>query len=253
MSTASTFEIVSLSVAGLILILYNTIALLSGKTNLGLMLKADEEWCKKHRLTSGNAQDVTAAIQTLRNSVLVSVFIGTVTFNTFTESLRSLNVLPRHGFLWVANLIVAVLYASSFLSFCVCIRCAAHSGYLIGGFSFLEMHDDSRRKEKVLARNIHSVHLVRMQSVHFSLAFRLAYSGLPFIFSAAGPEPLISIAVLIVLFESYIDFSHRLLLAYSWVTPRDRGHAHSLAQTIPQDGDEDNTSIVEIQSQMSRR
>ena len=251
--TASALEIVSLSVSGLVLLLYNAIALLSGKTNLGLMLKADEEWCKKHRLTSGNAQDVTAAIQTLRNSVLVSVFIGTVTFNTFFDALKALHLHERHDFLWVSNFVVAALYASSFLSFCVCIRCAAHSGYLVGGFSFLEMHDDSRHKEKVLQRNIHSVHLVRMQSVHFSLAFRLAYSGLPFIFSAAGPEALLSIAVLMVFFEAYIDFSHRLLLAYSWITPRDREHAHSLAQSTHQDGDGDNTSIIEIQTQLSRR
>jgi len=254
-SSVSVFEIVSLSVSGLVLILYNSFALFSGKTNLGLMLKADDEWSRRHRMTSGNAADVTAAIQTLRNSVLVSVFIGTVTFNTMIDAHKSLKIYNKYSFLWLANLVVAVLYACSFLSFCICIRCAAHSGYLIGDFSFLEIHDDSRTKEKVLSRNIHFIHLIRMQSVHFSFAFRLAYSGLPFLFSSAGPEALLSVAVLIVLFESYVDFSHRFLFSYSWVTPRDRHHAHSLAQTI-QNGDQDkdnNTSIIEIQSQLSRQ
>lgn len=92
---------------------------------------------RKH-VKLGAVAEVTLAIQTLRNSVLVAVFVGTASFSAMTSTLTSLAAAPPASPLWVNQLIAALLAGGAFLSFAVCIRCAAHAGYLVGGASFLE-------------------------------------------------------------------------------------------------------------------
>ena len=56
----------------------------------------------------------------------------------------------------------------------------------------------------------HLLHLVRMQSVFFSVAFRLLYSLMPFLFAAAGPAALLGVAAAMAAFLVLIDFAHRV-------------------------------------------
>ena len=278
-SMATALEVAALSVSGAVMLGYNALALLARGTNLATMLRADSVWSRRYASPKhgGSAQDIVAAVQTLRNSVLVSVFIGTVAFNTMTSALGSLRDggATASSFAYLVELLVALLAAGSFLSFAVCIRCAAHSGYVVGGATFLEMAvaapaavlaapvaatpavaaagaapaalraaaatplsgadavsvaidaaaagasapadapacsdavgDDAAAERERL--RVHLLHLVRTQSVFFSVAFRLLYSLLPFLFGAAGPVALLAITAVMVAFLVVVDFAHHV-------------------------------------------
>lgn len=215
------FEYSAIAVSATVLLVYNCVALTSPRTNLRAMLDVDNIWGRKH-VVLGAAAEVTLAIQTLRNSVLVSIFIGTVAFNTMTSTLSSLAVNVAGSPLWLMQLLVAILAAGAFLSFAVCIRCAAHAGYLVGGASFLETttgHElfaaerspgsvASTPESSATATASHMLRLVHMQSFHFSLAFRCIYSAFPFLFgAAAGPAALLPCMAAIALFQVYLDYA----------------------------------------------
>lgn len=208
------FDYSAIAVCALTLAAYNSAALCSSSTNLKAMLRIDDVWGSKH-LKLGAAAEVTLAIQTLRNSVLVAVFIGTVAFNTMTSTLVLLTAAPAASPLWIMQLIVAVLAGCAFLSFAVCIRCAAHAGYLVGGASFLNSSSAAGGSTSGSTESLgpaasqHMLRIVRMQSFHFSLAFRCIYSAFPFLFgAAAGPVALVVAAAGIAAFQAYLDFAH---------------------------------------------
>ena len=209
------FDYAAIAVCASTLVAYNSAALFSSSTNLKAMLRIDDVWGSKH-LKLGAAAEVTLAIQTLRNSVLVAVFIGTVAFNTMTSTLVLIAAAPAASPLWIMQLIVAVLAGCAFLSFAVCIRCAAHAGYLVGGASFLNASSSAAGgfatgSTEALgpAASQHMLRIVRMQSFHFSLAFRCIYSAFPFLFgAAAGPVALVVAAAGITAFQAYLDFAH---------------------------------------------
>jgi Protein of unknown function, DUF599 len=253
MSSATAFEIASLATSAFLLLGYNLLALLSRGTNLVIMLRADALWTLRHgSIAHGGAQDVVAAVQTLRNSVLVAVFIGTVSFNTMTGALAGLRRTDKRTIEYADGLVVALLSAGSFLCFAVCIRCAAHSGYVVGGASFLETAPARARISSTTAAaaaaataaaagtadansstdaavavaskadteperlRAHLLHLVRMQSVFFSVAFRLLYSSIPFLFATAGPVVLLSASAIMCVFLACVDFAHRVD-SFVWV------------------------------------
>jgi hypothetical protein len=62
----------------------------------------------------------------------------------------------------------------------------------------------------------HLLHLVRMQSVFFSVAFRLLYSSIPFLFATAGPVVLLSASAIMCVFLACVDFAHRVD-SFVWV------------------------------------
>lgn len=241
------FEYASIGVCCGVLCAYHTAVLCSRHSNLSAMIAADGVWAKKHSMLSG-AAEVTLAVQTLRNSVLVAIFIGTVAFNTMVLQLQAISELRQWSPAWVSQLITAALLACAFLSFAVCIRCASHSGYLFGGASFLESEQghelfpanqpapatgngatsctpassvtsDARLPISRLfqapsdgsmasSASVHVQRLVRMQAFHFSLAFRCLYTAFPFLFATAGSGVFIATTCCIAVFQAYVDFAH---------------------------------------------
>lgn len=100
---------------------------------LSIMLITGPRFIGKHLVTK-DAASTTLAIQTLRNTILIIIFLGSTSFTTAYQILRETAAeddltlsLPQ-----IRGVIVASLLFFSFLNFALTLRCASHLGYLIG-------------------------------------------------------------------------------------------------------------------------
>ena len=203
----------SLGLSAAALFLYNLIALLLRRASgLTLMLRSGSAWAAKH-VAGRSAPDVTLAIQTLRNTVLVATFIGTLSFTVASATLAALPGAPD-GPARVRGLLQAGLLTGAFLNFALVIRCAAHAGYAIGsatgaeaGISGSSGGGGATAPALLLPPPVPAEldSLVHMQAVHFSLGFRCMYCAIPFSFAVAGPEALVVVTSFVICFLFYID------------------------------------------------
>jgi hypothetical protein len=207
----------SLGACAGVLVMYNVLALaLRRASGLTLMLASGRQWTHKH-VSGRSATDVTLAVQTLRNTVLVATFVGTLSFTVAGATLGAAaaadGAAPR-----ARAVLQAALLTGSFLNFALVIRCAAHAGYLIGSLTAQPQAaaaaEQSRAAEEgegaeradAPADPLHEVTtLLHMQAVHFSLGFRFFYTSIPFAFAVVGTEALIIATCAIVAFLVYID------------------------------------------------
>lgn len=194
------------------LFLYNALALLCKRAaGLSTMLHSGRSWARKHVAGRG-AAEVTLAIQTLRNTVLVATFVGTLSFTVAATTLGAVS-----GAIGAASAARALLQASlltgAFLNFALVIRCAAHTGYVIGSVTAqleggsaaaAEEEGTAPRAAEELALREASL-LLRMLAVHFSLGFRFMYCSIPFAFAVAGWEALVVSTSIVLAFLFYID------------------------------------------------
>ena len=90
-------------------------------------------WLLKHA-EKNDAANVTLGIQTLRNTILVAIFIGTITFQTAVTIILKYAV-QTTDIDRVQVLITSVLLFLSFLCWASVIRCASHLGYQTGVIS----------------------------------------------------------------------------------------------------------------------
>ena len=90
-------------------------------------------WLEKHAEKSDPAS-VTLAIQTLRNTILVSTFIGTITFQTAVSIIGKYSS-QTSDIDKVQVLITSICLFLSFLCWTSVIRCASHLGYQTGVIS----------------------------------------------------------------------------------------------------------------------
>ena len=197
-----------------VLLLYNALALaLRRASGLNLMLQTGRQWTQKH-MSGRSAPDVTLAVQTLRNTVLVATFVGTLSFTVTTATLSAvagIDDAPAR----VRALLHAALLCGSFLNFALVIRCAAYAGYLIGAFP--APADAAAAQQQgaeegcagaaaaAAAPPAEVATLLQMQAVHFSLGFRFMYCSIPFAFAAVGAEALIVSTFMMICFLGYID------------------------------------------------
>jgi len=174
------------------------------------MLESGRQWTKKH-MTVRSAPDVTLAIQTLRNTVLVATFVGTLSFTVASTTLAysaTTDSTPAR----LRALLQASLLTGSFLNFALVIRCSAHAGYLIGSITdspqsaVEEGVATSQTDRSVLGGPQQEiVTLLGMQAIHFSLGFRFMYCSIPFAFAIGGAEVLIAATCVVLAFLYYID------------------------------------------------
>lgn len=210
-----------------VLLLYNIYALsMRAAGGYVLMLHANALWAAKHAGMRG-AADVTLAVQTLRNTVLVATFVGTLSFTTAFSVLRSVTPENTDSDTALALLDSGLLFCA-FLNYAFVIRCAAHEGYLIGGTTaplpppLLEQPRPaggsgggglvSSDVAVVVAAAASPpaappelIALGKMRALHFSLGFRCLYCAIPFIFGVAGVWPLVVATIVILLWLVYID------------------------------------------------
>jgi hypothetical protein len=129
-------------------VLYSTVIFRTtpGMTQIYLStnIKCYKKWLIKH-MTVTDAASTTLAIQTLRNTILVAVFVGTQSFQFGYNTANGYNLIrgdqPREK---VRSIILSALLFSSFLCWVFVIRSSAHLGYMIAALQQLP-------KGKVLA------------------------------------------------------------------------------------------------------
>lgn len=102
-------------------------------TQLGANLRNSVNWVLKHKEKSDPAS-ATLAVQTIRNTILVAVFVGG---NAFTSAFSFANTYSPDDVVQQArSIILAALLFSSFLCWALVIRFSAHLGYLVGTLSY---------------------------------------------------------------------------------------------------------------------
>jgi hypothetical protein len=120
-------EIAALVVSATLLISYNVLALSTGRTVFSAIRRFASAWTTRH-LSKADAPTVTLAVQTLRNSILVAVFVGGLSFQYALTSLAALRSGSASPAAAAGTIIVAALLFLSFLSFANAIRYASHAG-----------------------------------------------------------------------------------------------------------------------------
>jgi len=126
----------------------------SDKVQLSTNMKNSIFWLQKHR-QKGDAPTVTLAIQTLRNTILIAIFIGGYALQTAITTVN-MAASAEDVYAKFRVIIIASFTFSSFLSWASVIRIASHLGYLIGTLepekvtekkSDLEQNDPSQAEE----------------------------------------------------------------------------------------------------------
>ena len=208
-----------------------------------MMHEAAPSWVARHLSpVKDDAASTTLAIQTLRNTMLVSIFMGTVSFGQGYTCLQSISLAEGAGSGSTSQsarlLILAALNLGSFLNFALVIRAASHLGYMLGGVQQLRraplpaaklelaeakpLVSDAGEGSRATAPadappppepaaadwklRAYMTSLARMQALHFSLGFRCLYCAIPFAFYTAGPIALLVSTVVMLLFLGYIDY-----------------------------------------------
>lgn len=237
-----------------VLLLYNVLALTCKRASgLSLMLRSGQLWTKKH-VYGRSAPDVTLAIQTLRNTVLVATFVGTLSFTVATAALVTASAPATDTTPGRARaLLQAALLTASFLNFALVIRCAAHAGYLIGAATLplppsagtapsttteptpltaLSLRAAEEGGADPAGHQDHHdeiITLLHMQAVHFSLGFRFFYCSIPFGFAVAGGQALIATTCVMVAFLLYID---NALALWDWFSGISSGRRERGARAV---------------------
>ena len=93
-------------------------------------------WMAKHQEVA-DAPTVTLAIQTLRNTILVAIFVGGASFQYGFTYLNNY-YMEESMQVKIRSLILATLLMISFLCWATVIRCASHLGYFVGALKFRE-------------------------------------------------------------------------------------------------------------------
>ncbi len=114
---------------------------------LALNLKNSMHWIQKHKEKS-DAQSTTLAIQTLRNTILVAVFIGGYALNSAYGIINSYEDSNKSTRSKVRNIILAVILFASFLCWANVIRLASHLGYMIGTLDYVDKVDLAHLSDK---------------------------------------------------------------------------------------------------------
>lgn len=185
-----------------------------------------KHWVQKHKLKD-DAPNVTLAIQTLRNTILVAIFLGggafTSAFNTLNDlgdSSNSYNLVDK-----TRQVILSILLMLSFLGFASVIRAASHLGYQLGTiYKKALRHEPSSDTIQVLDEidlenskkdddsddiNIvkESNQMAAVMIISFNLGFRFMYIAVAFTFYSLGPVGLDIGTGIMLIFLYFIDHS----------------------------------------------
>ena len=184
-----------------------------------------KNWVKKHE-TKEDAPNVTLAIQTLRNTILVAIFLGGGAFTSAFNSLNNLRITSSTDVDLARQTIVSILLMLSFLGFASVIRAASHLGYQLGTLSIrdvapsgglsnniqvsqvdeIDLEEDNKKddQDNILKE---SNRMAAVMIVSFNLGFRFMYIAVAFTFYSTGPIGLIIASGIMLVFLYAIDHS----------------------------------------------
>lgn len=226
MAAPDAFSIVVLAAVGAVFIAYNVTVVARAHGGGGaaalhaVILESGSAFIAKH-LEKDDAATSTLAVQSLRNTVLVAIFIGGIAFQAFQVSAAAAGA-AGDAAAAARLLILSAFLLASFLNFALVIRAASHLAYVLGGARHAAAAaaagtDGSAAEEgrgaaaAAAARHSRTVaslcrSLMRGLSLHFSLGFRCLYASVPYSFAAAGPVALVVAAGGMLAFLAYADF-----------------------------------------------
>jgi hypothetical protein len=238
-SSSSAFNIGAIVIVGTLNIVYNAVILFQSRGCGGnhnslhaVVVNGGMAFIQKH-LEKDDPASAVLAVQSLRNTVLVSIFIGGIAFQSFQTAAAASAAVSNDSVASARTLVLSVFLLSSFLNFALVIRAASHLAYIMGSASALPPPPPPRAPSSVVSssleegrsgvlsaeastsRAVHlsrtaasfSASLMRALTLHFSLGFRCLYASVPFAYAAAGPIPLVVSASLMFLFLFYADFA----------------------------------------------
>lgn len=231
------FRVVSVFVCLGVLVLYNVIfysgALLCGApVQLNRNLENYYAWLTKHQ-GKDDAPNVTLAIQTLRNTILVAVFVGGSSFQYGLALLNAVTGISKLD-IRIRAIISSCCLFGSFLCWAGVIRYAAHLGYEISVLAekhkkYLTIENERKNaikadvesneqdeletqafilKDDVDQKFEEGHRMLHGMLFRFSLGFRFLFLAIPFFFYSAGPIATIISTAVIVLFLISIDYEN---------------------------------------------
>jgi len=130
-------------------------------TALSTNVKIALSWIKKHK-EKADAPNVTLAIQTLRNTILIAIFVGgnSLSFG-LNYSINYKDIIGDEA-LQLQYIILSVCLLCSFLCWACVIRYASHLGYYIGTLSYKEAE---KPKDMPVTTTPEEVNIVPMDSI----------------------------------------------------------------------------------------
>ncbi len=224
---SAAFSIAALATVGAANVAYNmgVVARARARCSAGraalhaVVVDGGAAFVSKH-LAHDDAATAVLAVQTLRNTVLVAIFIGGIAFQAFQVAAGAAGAASAAGDAVEAarTLVLAAFLLGSFLNFALVIRAASHLAYIMGGARHAVAGDaleEGRGAAPTAAASAPYSRaatllcgaLMRALTLHFSLGFRCLYSSVPFTFAAAGPVALVVSGGLMLAFAVYADFA----------------------------------------------
>ncbi len=123
------------------MLIYNMIFFASIQTHqpvqLALNLANSGHWIEKHK-EKDDPQSGTLAIQTMRNTIMVAVFIGGYSLNFAYSVVGNYDADNNSMRMNVRAIILTILLFASFLCWACVIRHASHLGYMVGTLGYVD-------------------------------------------------------------------------------------------------------------------
>lgn len=174
------------------------------------------QWVDRHKKKQ-DAATVQQAVQALRNTIFVGIFVGGTSFLFAFSQINSIDPSNFQDFRTliyfkeVRALIISVLLFCSFLNWALVVRHASELGYLIDSESEATRLSAVRETEQVSSARMSKIRqLATRMTTHFSFGFRFMYLSIPFAFMAAGPIALVVSTA--VVFAFHIDNDYMSIL-----------------------------------------
>ena len=81
-------------------------------------------WVTKHHSQAEDNSSILLAVHTLRNTILVGIFVGGSSFTFLLQTLGSVTSLEREGTIFIRSIVLGLFFSLSFLCWTTVIRCA---------------------------------------------------------------------------------------------------------------------------------
>ena len=173
-----------------------------------------KSWAKRH-LANHDAGSVALAVQALRNTQYVAIFIAGYAIKlsyAFINSIDSSNLVGYSDVMYIKNvrsLIVSVLLFCSFINWAVVLLYAREIAFLVDSFteaSRLEILNSDEDVSNKGSRSYMIAHMSVRLTFHFSFGLRFMYASIPFAFLSAGPIALIIATAVVIAYQIDHDY-----------------------------------------------
>lgn len=173
-----------------------------------------KSWVKRH-LKNHDAGSVALAVQALRNTQYVAIFVAGYAIKlsySFTNSIDSSHIIGYSDVIHikdVRSLIISVLLFCSFINWAVVLLYAREIAFLIDSFTEASRLDILTDNEDIMNKSSRSYAIAHMSvrlTFHFSFGLRFMYASIPFAFLSAGPIALIIATIVVIAYQIDHDY-----------------------------------------------